>query len=244
MDTIADILGNISGGKVLDVATGGGGFVHFLMDGLHDFDEITGIDLTEKAKTAFMESFQGDPRIHFQLMDAEHPTFADSSFDVVCVSNSLHHFRDPFIVLNNMVRMLRPGGTLIVSEMVQDGQSETQMTHVLLHHWWGSVDRRNDIFHNETYKRKELIDLVELVGLEKVMVHDLLDCDNDPMDPAIKAELKPVMERYIQRAEGDLMLHARGKELLQRLDDIGFHSATTVIITGKKSVNSIESKKL
>ena len=51
-DTAADarrILGHIHGGRVLDVATGRGGFIGFLADGLADYDEIVGIELDESA---------------------------------------------------------------------------------------------------------------------------------------------------------------------------------------------------
>ncbi len=99
MNSLKDILSNISGGHVLDVATGNGGFIHELISGLKDYDDIIGIDIKEKAKSAFEESFKDDPKIHFRLMDAEKPEFAAASFDTVCISNSLHHFQDPRLVL-------------------------------------------------------------------------------------------------------------------------------------------------
>ena len=74
-----------------------------------------------------------------------------------------------------MSGILRPGGSLIVSEMYRDDQSEAQMTHVLLHHWWGAVDRMNGIFHNETYLREELVDLVNGLGFDIQKVDDILD---------------------------------------------------------------------
>ena len=92
MNSMKDILSEISGGHVLDVATGNGGFIHELISGLKHYDDILGIDIKEKAKSAFVESFKDDPKIHFRLMDAEKPEFPAASFDTVCISNSLHHF--------------------------------------------------------------------------------------------------------------------------------------------------------
>ena len=112
MISMKNILGNISGGHVLDVATGNGGFVHELISGLKDYDDILGIDIKEKAKSAFVESFKGNPKVHFRLMDAEKPEFSATSFDTVCISNSLHHFKDPRLVLKNMSGILRPGGSV------------------------------------------------------------------------------------------------------------------------------------
>lgn len=231
--TPQDILGKIPGGRVLDVATGTGGFIHFLLEGLKDYSEIIGVDSNERRKAAFEEAFNEKPNIRFELQDAGRLGFADSSFDMVCVSNSLHHL-DPSAALGEMKRVLHPGGTLLVSEMYCNGQTETQMTHVLLHHWWGDVDRVNGVVHHETYSRSEIIDLVHGLGLDHEVLYDLRDLESDPKDPAILAELEPVFESYIQRAEGYPDLQKRGEELRKRVAQIGFHSATTLLVIGQK----------
>lgn len=232
--TPKDILGQISGGRVLDVATGNGGFIHFLLEGLKDYHEIIGVDNRERGQAAFEETFKEKPNIRFEMQDACQLDFADSSFDMACISNSLHHL-DPVAALREMDRVLRPGGTLLVSEMYRDGQTETQMTHVLLHHWWGAVDRVNGVVHHETYQRNEIIEFVHNLGPGNELLYDLSDLNSDPKDPAIRAELGPVFERYIQRAEGHPDLQRRGEELRKRVEEIGFHSATTLMIIGKKS---------
>lgn len=233
MCTPKEILGRISGGRVLDVATGSGGFVHFLLEGLQDYTEIIGVDNNERAAAAFAEAFKGNPNIHFRRMDAAQLDFDDSSFDLVCISNSLHHL-DPESVLREMKRVLRPGGHLLVSEMYRDGQTETQMTHVLLHHWWAAVDMVNGIVHRETYRRRELVELANSLGLEYEAEFDLAELDENPKDPAILAELNPVFERYIQRAGEYPDLQRRGEELRKQVAEIGFHSATTLMLIGRK----------
>jgi SAM-dependent methyltransferase len=45
----------------------------------------------------------------------EHLPFPDDSFDLVICSQVLSYVRDPFQVINEMQRVLMPGGTLIVS---------------------------------------------------------------------------------------------------------------------------------
>jgi ubiquinone/menaquinone biosynthesis C-methylase UbiE len=233
MPTPKDILGHIAANRVLDVATGSGGFVHFLREGLQDYADIIGVDNNDRAAAAFAEAFKENPNIHFQRMDAAQLDFADSSFDLACISNSLHHL-DPEPVLREMKRVLRPGGHLLVSEMYRDGQTETQMTHVLLHHWWAAVDTVNGIVHRETYQRREVVEMVNSLGLENEAAYDLSELDENPKDPTILAELNPVFERYIQRAEGHSDLQKRGEELRQRVAEIGFHSATTLILIGRK----------
>ena len=229
-----DILGQLPAGRVLDIATGGGGFIHFLLDGLADYTEIIGVDNNDRAAAAFAKAFTENPKIHFQTMDAHHLDFDDASFDLVCISNSLHHL-DPEPVLRQMKRILRPGGHLLVAEMYRNGQTETQLTHVLLHHWWAAVDRVNGVVHRETYPRQELVEMVTRLGLGNVATYDLCDLSENPHDPAILEELNPVFERYIQRAEGHPDLQARGEALRKRVAQIGFHSATTLVVMGEKA---------
>ena len=233
MTTPQDILNQISVNRILDVATGGGNFIHSLLEGLQDYTEIVGVDNNERAEAAFTESFKENPKIKFQMMDAEHLDFDDSSFDLVCISNSLHHL-DPIPVLHEMKRVLRPNGYLLISEMYRDGQTETQMTHVHLHHWWAAVDTVNGVIHNKTYTRQELLDLVSELYLKDLKTFDLSDLSEDPKNPDILKELEPVFERYIQRAEGHPELQARGQELKTRVNEVGFHGATTLVVLGKK----------
>jgi ubiquinone/menaquinone biosynthesis C-methylase UbiE len=232
MEQLKNLLASISAGRVLDVATGSGGFIHFLLDGLKDYSEIIGIDSNPHAAAAFTESFKAHPGIRFVEMDATHMLFPDSSFDLVSISNSLHHFEDPLAVLREMARVLRPGGHFLLAEMYCDGQSETQLTHVQLHHWWAAVDRAGGITHNETYRRAQLAAL--LAGWQDLALFDLSDTSADPRNPDILAELTPVFERYLQRAEGHPELQARGEQLHKRVEEVGFHAATTLLALGVK----------
>ncbi len=233
MPTPKDILGQISGGRVLDLATGRGDFIHFLIEGLKDYVEIIGMDHNERFASAFAEAFKDHPNIHFRSGDVTRLEEEDASFDMVCISNSLHHL-DPSAALRQMDRVLRPGGFLLISEMFRDGQTGTQMTHVLLHDWWGAVDSVNGIFHRATYRRTEIIEMASGLGLCNQALYDLYDLESDPRDPEILRELDPVFERYMQRAEGYPDLQARGRELRRRVEEIGFHSATTLLLTGQK----------
>jgi ubiquinone/menaquinone biosynthesis C-methylase UbiE len=233
MTTFQDVFKRISGGRVLDVATGSGGFVHVLSECLKDYKEIVGIDTNERYAKFFEEAFKDTSNIQFNEMNASELAFTDSSFDTVCIANSLHHV-DPVPVLQEMKRVLRPEGVFIIAEMFRDNQTETQMTHVQLHHWWAAIDRVNGIFHNETYQRAEIKEMISRLNFSSVDWHEIMNIDDDPKNPEILQELDPVFDRYIQRASGNLELIARGEVLRQRVKEIGFHSATTLVAVGKK----------
>jgi SAM-dependent methyltransferase len=227
------VLGHISGGRVLDVATGAGSFVQFLLDGLHDHGEIIGIDANPERAAAFAEAFGERDDVHFVEMDAYHLAFADGSFDTVCVSNSLHHFADPAPVLAEMLRVLRPGGQVVVNEMYRDGQSDTQETHVLLHHWWAAVGTVRGEVHRETYRRAEIVAIVESLGLRDLRLTDLADPDEDPHDPETVGELEAAIDRYLGLAEGHPELQERSEELRARLREVGARSATQLVAVGR-----------
>lgn len=233
------ILGELDGGRVLDVATGTGGFVAFLLDGLRSYDEIVGIDAEPARAAAFGEAFADRPGVRFEVLDAHRLPFAAGSFDTVCISNSLHHFEDPAPVLAEMLRVLRPGGHVVVNEMYRDGQSEPQLTHVLLHHWWAAVGRATGEVHRETYERAAILAIVERMGLADVRTWDLEDPAEDPHDPESQAELEATIDRFMERvgAIADAALREdlvdRGEELRARLRSVGAASATQLVVVGR-----------
>ena len=56
----------------------------------------------------------------FVCADSEHLPFADASFDVVTCSNSFHHYPHQQAVVNEMRRVLRPHGRLILIDGFRD----------------------------------------------------------------------------------------------------------------------------
>lgn len=234
--TVADtrpLLAGIHAGRVLDVATGRGGFVEELVGGLASFDEIVGIDLDDEVGSAFGAAFADRPDVRFVRMDALQPDFAARSFDTVTVSASLHHFADPAPILRTMQQLVRPGGRIIVAEMIRDGQTETQLTHVLLHHWWAAVDATRGVIHLETYRRAEVERLIAGLGLGSLERADVVDLAADPFDPETIAQLDRAIDRYLDLSAGQPELSQRGDELRRRLHQVGIHGATTLMFIGR-----------
>ncbi len=232
-----ELLGAVRGGHVLDVATGSGSFISFLLDGLGSYESITGIDVSEKGAADFARTFAGRENIHFIRMDAARMEFPSASFDAVSISNSLHHLADLPAVLLEMMRLLRPGGHFIVSEMFKDGQTEAQMTHVMIHHWFAAVDACHGIPHMRTFSRQEILDILAALDLQEVVMRDLHDLEPDPRDPGTISSLAGVMESNLPRIRGlpqETCLQYKWQELRQRLQVVGSHPATTLFYMGRK----------
>ena len=235
-DVFTEALGGINGGRVLDVATQEGGFVQILMDSLQDYTEIVGIDIDEPAiETA--RSTLGQEGIQFLVMNAEQLDFDDDSFDTVSISASLHHLSNIQRVLQEMKRVLKPGGHFILAEMHRDGQTEAELTSIYLHNWVAEVDSALGRLHNGTLARQEFEDYVVDLGLSKVEFHDFVDTDSDPMDKTRVEQLEDLIERVIERAEeasSYRQLEERGENLRQRLYETGAQREPILIVVGTK----------
>jgi SAM-dependent methyltransferase len=239
MNTIQEIEAYIAGlraGRLLDIATGRGGFAEWLADTMQDCTDITGVDTRAWTQPDAPNVFDR-PNAQVVQMDAHALDFADATFDTVAISHSLHHMTDPVVVLAEMRRVLKPGGNLIVQEMYQDNLTEEQKTHMLIHHWWAAVDRARGITHNDTYTRRALLDLIGVATLTGTITFDYTDLESDPKDAALLTHLRGTLERYRAYAKevphsDDLL--ARADDLARRLDTVGFRSATVLIVLGQK----------
>lgn len=95
------------GRRVLDLGCRYGALTRVYLEG----NEVVGLDvdrdaLAEAAKLGI------EPR----WADVEEPLpFADASFDVVVAGELLEHIRDPAAVIEEIARVLRPGGSLVGS---------------------------------------------------------------------------------------------------------------------------------
>ncbi len=101
-----------SGKKVLDVGSGNG---YVLSKYAREGAEVWGIDLTPTAIALCRQRFALlDLRGQFAVANAEQLPFADDSFDCVCSMGVLHHTPDTAAAVNEIFRVLKPGGRLIV----------------------------------------------------------------------------------------------------------------------------------
>jgi ubiquinone/menaquinone biosynthesis C-methylase UbiE len=170
-------------------------------------------------------------------MDAEQMALKDEYFDTVSISASLHHLANIPPVLTEMKRVLRPGGRFIIAEMHRDGRTEAQLTVVYLHHWVAEIDSALGSVHNNTLARREFVDYTASLGLCHVEFYDSSDMDSDPMNETRIEQLKNLIDRSIQRAEGVSNyreLERRGEELRQRLYEVGAQKEPVLIVIGEK----------
>ncbi len=102
---------------ILDVATGTG---DFSIEALSlKPEKIIGIDISEgmlEVGRQKMRKKKIDPIIELRLGDSENIPFADNFFDVVIVAFGVRNFEDMKGGLTEMLRVVKPGGKVIVLE--------------------------------------------------------------------------------------------------------------------------------
>jgi len=99
------------GSRALDVATGTGDFAVALRSA---GAEVVGCDFSEE----MLERARGkEPSAHFEWADALALPYADDSFDAATVGFGARNFSDLGKGLREMVRVVRPGGRVVVLEI-------------------------------------------------------------------------------------------------------------------------------
>src|SRR5262245_36374996 len=108
------------GGRILEVGVGTG----ISLPDYSSSNRLCGIDISEpmlrKAQERVAELGLGNVE-GLWVMDAEHLTFADASFDVVVAQYVITTVANPEATLDEFVRVLKPGGEIVlVSRVVSE----------------------------------------------------------------------------------------------------------------------------
>lgn len=131
--------------KVLDVGCGTG----FVSSFYPSFD-ITGIDISDGMLAQNPYTWLKAP--------AESIPFPDNHFDFVVCRSLLHHLDDPKIGLEEMVRVLKPGGKFVCWDPNHNALYEL-VRHILQPH-----DRFSHLHHS--FNAEDLFNMIKEAGLE------------------------------------------------------------------------------
>ncbi len=109
--------------KVLDVGCGTGTLAMRYLIGNPAVAHVTGLDMSgEMLAVAQKKKQSASPAmpVDFIQGDAEHLPFESNQFDLVTCCNSFHHYPHPQQSVNEMARVLRPGGRVILVDGCRD----------------------------------------------------------------------------------------------------------------------------
>lgn len=195
--------GACAGDRVLDVACGPG---FLAMAFARQCARVTGFDATD----AFLELARAEAErrklgnVHFEHGDATRLPYADASFDVVACRAAFHHFPQPERVLAEMKRVSRPGGRLVVADLLGSEDPHKAKLH-------DRVEQLCDPTHVRALPESEFARLFRAARLAVVrQVSSSMHYDLDewidhgaPRDDA-RREIVALMESWLRDDRADL----------------------------------------
>lgn len=142
--------------RVLDLACGPGIVTEALAPVA---SHVYGLDATPAMIDAARQRLAaaGYTNVEFRVGAAEQLPWPDAHFDAVVTRLSIHHFREPAVVLQEIRRVLRPDGRLVVVDIVSSEVAEEATLH-------NALERLRDPSHVRMLSHAELISLVDEVG--------------------------------------------------------------------------------
>jgi ubiquinone/menaquinone biosynthesis C-methylase UbiE len=152
----SEAIGRNGAGEILDVACGPGIVSAALAKAAR---AVVAFDLTPEmlAKARDRCGQAGLTNVTFQEGSATDLPFAPESFDGVVTRLAIHHFGDPGRAFAEMFRVLRPGGTLVVADVVSAEDADAAALQ-------NAIEVLRDPSHVRMLPRSELVALIERAG--------------------------------------------------------------------------------
>jgi ubiquinone/menaquinone biosynthesis C-methylase UbiE len=163
IERILGALGEVPTARVLDLACGPGIVAEAMATRARQVDAIDATpEMIRLAKVRFEKTQLAN--VHFLVGSAEQLPFEAALFDGVVTRLSFHHFTDVPAVLAEIRSVLRPGGRLIVADVVSSEDADESALH-------NSLEKLRDPAHVRMYSAGNLLDIM-MYGGYRVMHHE------------------------------------------------------------------------
>jgi 2-polyprenyl-3-methyl-5-hydroxy-6-metoxy-1,4-benzoquinol methylase len=181
---LVEVLAPTSGDHILEVGCGSGLLCRLIAPAVFPGGKITGIDISPeflKIAQGYASSADLGDAIQWGAGQAESLPFQDASFDGVLAARLLLHVSSPRSVLSELIRVVRPGGRVVVMdwdfETLAVDHSNRELTRRLLH--W-----RCDHHGGNNWSGRQLWGLMaatELLNVQAIPVVSVAQRENDSL---------------------------------------------------------------
>ncbi len=110
---------DLTSGFVLDLGTGPGDLAIEIAS-RNPRLEVLGIDVSAAMISLARRKANQLPNVRFRVMNAARLLLADSCVDLVVSTGSMHHWRKPGLVFDEIYRVLKPGGRALLYDIRSD----------------------------------------------------------------------------------------------------------------------------
>ena len=142
--------------SLIDIGCGPGAFLSLLHDRYPDI-KLSALDISEEMIEAVKDRI--GPKINAVVGDSEHMPLDTGTYDAVTCNMSIHHYPHPQDAVNEMYRILKAGGYLLLNDMDCIAPIRSVANIIFPRLPGGDV---------KMYRKDEIIDLVYNAGFRNI----------------------------------------------------------------------------
>lgn len=161
LEQFVPTFGLIPGQKILDVGTGTGVLISFLLRAVGPTGKVSAIDYAEKMVKICRSKYAHLPNVTFSVQQVEKLDFPSQTFDAVTCFGLFPHIDSKEEALRQINRVLKINGRLIIAHALSS-------TEIKAHHHNTSSEVAHDVLPTSTVMKK----LLKQAGFGKVHIID------------------------------------------------------------------------
>ncbi len=153
---ILNLIGKIRPARLIDIGCGPGAFLAAAEEKYPEI-QLNALDLSEEMISETGRRLSDTAEV--TVGDAEHMPLPDAGYQVVTCNMSIHHYQNPQAAVNEMHRILNPGGFLLLNDMDCIAPVRWCANRIFPHLKGGDV---------KMYNRDEILRMMQTAGFRKV----------------------------------------------------------------------------
>lgn len=131
LDRLEELLKKQNPKSLLDIGSGAGRIIEYFQEKLDC--KVVGIDIDDDAIEKAKRLNEDNDKLEFHIMDYENIELPEESFDAVIAIDTLHFAEDVEKAIDNIMRVMKPGGKAYIYKLNKKVGEEKQISlHTIL----------------------------------------------------------------------------------------------------------------